>query len=286
MKTSFIAFVCLLISISVFAMKPLLPIRFDISKMEIVDYTDIHIYYAFNAIDINNPETYIDLQRLEIGTVISKYFSYYILNNDSLGVDFAKKNPRAQSRPRILGWAGRESFYWSEYQYSEYFKDFTKKTLTEYTRMPHSLNKFNCQSKETIPNQNWKVEAGAMTIAGYSCKKATCTFRGRNYTAWFTTDIPINNGPFKFGGLPGLILKVYDNDKLYTFECIKIERFKEKKPIMRNEIYKEYKESDRKSLLKLQKEIHENFADLAGWVNADGSPIENKEPPYHALELE
>ena len=285
MKNSFIIFVSLFISFSVFAIKPFQPLRFDISKMEIVDYTDIHIYYAFNALDINKPETYLDLQRLEIGTDISKYFSYYIYNNDSLIADFIIKNPRAQSIPKILGKAGREPFEWSEYKYSEYFKDFTKNTFTEYTRMPHGMKKYNCQSKEIVPNQNWKVEAGAMTIAGYSCKKATCTFRGRNYTAWFTTDIPINNGPWKFGGLPGLILKVYDDDKLYTFECVKIEKFKEKKPINLNKIHKEYKESDRLSLLKLQKDAHENYASLAG-LTKGGIPIQEIEPPYHALELE
>lgn len=54
--------------------------------------------------------------------------------------------------------------------------------------------------------------------------KATCTFRGREYTAWFCVDIPISNGPWKFGGLPGLILKVYDKDHLFVFESIEIEK--------------------------------------------------------------
>ena len=99
-----------------------MPIK--ISNMEIVDYTDIHIYYAFNAIDINKPETYLDLQRLEVGTILSKYFSYYIFNYDSLAADFTIKNPRACSVPTSL--KGRDNFIWSEYKYSEYFKDFKK----------------------------------------------------------------------------------------------------------------------------------------------------------------
>ncbi|MBB6680033.1 GLPGLI family protein [Aequorivita sp. 609] len=47
-------------------------------------------------------------------------------------------------------------------------------------------------------------------ISGYNCQKATTTFRGRNYEAWFTSEIPLSFGPWKFSGLPGLILEVYD----------------------------------------------------------------------------
>ena len=44
-----------------------------------------------------------------------------------------------------------------------------------------------------------------------------CNFRGRTYEAWFTTEIPVKDGPWKFHGLPGLILEVYDIQKHYSF---------------------------------------------------------------------
>lgn len=64
-----------------------------------------------------------------------------------------------------------------------------------------------------------------------------CYFRGRSYVAWFTMDIPIENGPWKFAGLPGLILKVYDDKKLYDFECVKIEKNKISFPIKKVFLY-------------------------------------------------
>ena len=64
---------------------------------------------------------------------------------------------------------------------------------------------------EKKPVMNWKVTKESQKILGYSCYKATTKFRGREYIAWFTPDIPYNFGPWKLGGLPGLILKV-END--------------------------------------------------------------------------
>jgi len=64
--------------------------------------------------------------------------------------------------------------------------------------------------EEPIEKFNWKITQQIDTIAGYECQSATCTFRGREYTAWFTKEVPVNAGPYKFRGLPGLIVKLYD----------------------------------------------------------------------------
>ncbi|MDR1554258.1 MAG: GLPGLI family protein, partial [Prevotellaceae bacterium] len=193
-----------------------------------IDSGTVRVWYALNATDINNQETYDDWQMLENGNHISKYYSYFIYRNDSLVADWLKKHLTAQSFPHSLGYKGKTTNNWNEYQYSEYFKDFSNNSLTQYTRMPRGLR--NCQHSETIPTQDWTITEDTLTIVDYLCQKATCTFRGRNFTAWFAMDIPIQNGPWKFGGLPGLILKVYDDDKLYEFECVKIENFKKKYP--------------------------------------------------------
>ncbi len=70
---------------------------------------------------------------------------------------------------------------------------------------------------------NWKLNtAKDTTILGYKCHKATCHFAGRDYTAWYTPDIPISNGPYKFTGLPGLILSIADTKKQHRFDIYKI----------------------------------------------------------------
>lgn len=71
-------------------------------------------------------------------------------------------------------------------------------------------------------NLKWKVSNDTLTVGGFVCNKALVSYAGRDYIAWFTKDIPISEGPYKFRGLPGLILKIYDKDKNYIFEVNKV----------------------------------------------------------------
>lgn len=66
---------------------------------------------------------------------------------------------------------------------------------------------------------------------GYSCQKATTTFRGREFNVYFAKDIPIADGPWKLNGLPGLILEVASDDSIASFfiQVKQIKFSKEKK---------------------------------------------------------
>lgn len=259
-----------------------LPGRRNIDEMCVVDSGDIRVLYAFNAMNINDVESYIDMQCLEIGSHLSKYYSYWVFNNDSLVWDWCKKHPNAQSAPMKLGSFGRMFDYWSEYKFSEYFKDYKTNILTEYARMPRQGMVPNCKYSESVPVQKWKILGDTITINSYLCQKATCYFRGRNYTAWFAMDIPISNGPWKFGGLPGLILKVYDNETLYTFECVKVENLKYE---IRKFNFQAFKTIERLKLLKYQRMFNENFYGTAGLIPLNGG--KRHDPvSYAPLELE
>lgn len=71
---------------------------------------------------------------------------------------------------------------------------------------------------ENLPKMIWKLTNDSKTIKNYTCKKATTTFRGRTYEVWYTEKIPISIGPWKFNGLPGLILSVQDKEGIYKWE--------------------------------------------------------------------
>ncbi len=60
----------------------------------------------------------------------------------------------------------------------------------------------------------WRLSTETKKIGRFLCQKATTHFRGRDYTAWFTPQIPVAFGPWKFRGLSGLILEVYDKDRV------------------------------------------------------------------------
>lgn len=82
-----------------------------------------------------------------------------------------------------------------------------------------SLGKEFIYNEPTIKKE-WTLVSGDTTIVGYKCKKATCNFRGRKWTAWYTLDIPISEGPWKLDGLPGMIFKAIDSLNQFSFECI------------------------------------------------------------------
>lgn len=69
----------------------------------------------------------------------------------------------------------------------------------------------------------WKIQPEFSRILGCEVQKASTDFGGRKWIAWFSKDIPIQNGPYKFGGLPGLIFKIADAQNYHTFELKGIE---------------------------------------------------------------
>ena len=98
--------------------------------------------------------------------------------------------------------------------------------------------------------QQWIMIADSVkNILEYTCRKATCSYRGRDYEAWYSPDLPVNAGPWKFSGLPGLIMSVQDTKGHYTFEIKGLMKIKE--PIEYIEFSdRKYSQTDRKTFLK------------------------------------
>lgn len=84
---------------------------------------------------------------------------------------------------------------------------------------------------DSVPSLEWSFnDEETDSIIGYDCRKATVEFAGRSYIAWFTPEIPLPFGPYKFGGLPGLILKLEDAERQYIWVAVGFER--DNAPIM------------------------------------------------------
>lgn len=75
---------------------------------------------------------------------------------------------------------------------------------------------------EPIPVFDWELMDQDSVVCGYSCQKAKTTYRGRTWNVWFSPDLPYDNGPWKLGGLPGLILKAIDSKGDFYFEAYRI----------------------------------------------------------------
>lgn len=98
------------------------------------------------------------------------------------------------------------------------FTNFEKKELTTGSYFWKTLY----TKVEPLTKIEWKIQPQKKKILSLECLMATTTFRGRNYTAWFAPAIPINAGPWKLNGLPGIILAANDDKNEISFTCTKV----------------------------------------------------------------
>ncbi|MDR6465762.1 GLPGLI family protein [Chryseobacterium sediminis] len=142
---------------------------------------------------------------LDISKDEMKYYNriYYI--NDSI---FATKNQYGFKGYKQTSFLIKKNNS-NEYQNYEYIGD---------------VNFYKVDGKA---EQSWKISDSTKIFGGHQVQKAVTEFGGRSWVAWFSKDIPIPYGPYKFNGLPGLIMELYDAKKGYHFKVIKSEKITE-----------------------------------------------------------
>ena len=129
-------------------------------------------------------------------------------------------------------------------------------------------------------------------ILGYPCALAVATYKGRTWYAWYTEDIPLDAGPWKLGGLPGLILRAYDARRHYVFDASGMEE-----AVPRTLIYYKgvkYEPVSRKTLNDIYRRY---YADPVGYItnnpkvkvtirDKQGNELPGpKDEPYNPIEL-
>lgn len=110
--------------------------------------------------------------------------------------------------------------------------------------------------EETPEEWTWEISDSTKNILGYECVKASTDFHGRKWIAWFSPEIPVSNGPWKLGGLPGVILKASTDDDKYSFVATGIKHTT--KAIVPVYIADQYEKTDRKSFLKAKRAFLDN----------------------------
>ena len=228
-----------------------------------------------------------DILYLFIGKKVSTFYSYSKFLQDSMfnaslekgNIEEVLKNPALRNKFASPGF------------YLRYQLDINYPELRITTTDQIGLNKFIYT--EEIEKINWTILLDTLTIQNYICQKATASFRGRQYIAWFTQEIPISAGPYKFQGLPGLIMKVNDTQNNYIFECIGIENLIAKHPIILND--KGFIRTTRSDFRKAFKAMFQNPLEAITMGNnvSIGGPDADKLKtallkglPYNPIELE
>jgi len=97
-------------------------------------------------------------------------------------------------------------------------KDYATQDINFYTKFV-SVNLVIPESEKP----KWKLENDYKEINNMKCQKATTQYKGRMWEAWFAS-YPINDGPYKFNGLPGLVVKLNDIQKEHNFDLIAIKK--------------------------------------------------------------
>ena len=180
-------------------------------KKEPIDEVQFIVQYQTKMItDTLNPEKVTEESMiLKVGAKSSVYYSYTGFVADSIMKEQIPINVNgAQIRANTQG----IKFGIIKYQI---YKNYPAGKITTLDFV--GANNFRCEEENEIPS--WQLMNDTMTILSYSCQKAVCHFKGRDYEAWFTSEIPRSEGPWKLHGLPGLILKATDSQGHYTFEC-------------------------------------------------------------------
>ena len=167
---------------------------------------EVHYRHTMQRDTVRRLATETDSMILRIGASASQFFSRHTFYYDSLWND---PDGRATAEALTL-----EAFRTRDHSkeprvgttYDYLYKNYPAGRVTTTNEQFHVA----CRYDEATPSISWVVADSVRTILGHPCHMATADFRGRRWTAWFATDIPISDGPWKLGGLPGLILEAYD----------------------------------------------------------------------------
>ena len=153
-----------------------------------------------------------EIMRLDIGVHSSQYVSPELEWIKAQGKDYRPNDPNAPVNPYTSrGYGAMRNMV---------FKNTPKHG---YQYFIHDPGWITCRDK-TDGLFSWELLPGDSIVCQYPCKKARTTFRGRTWIVWYTLDLPYSDGPWKFCGLPGLVLYAWESEGYFRFKCIGIEK--------------------------------------------------------------
>ncbi|NOU61356.1 GLPGLI family protein [Marinifilum caeruleilacunae] len=183
-----------------------------IKNHEAIDIAKLRCTYLFTFQRDSTNALKIGSERMDlfIGEKCSRYKSYGRIKMDSMIQDFENRGI-----PMEIALADISIFPKLKYEHQVY-KNFPKGSFSVFDR----VHKDKFVYDEPMDCFNWIIKSDTATILSYKCQKAITNYKGRSYEAWFTKEIPLSEGPYKFHGLPGLIVKIADTKNHYSFELL------------------------------------------------------------------
>ena len=181
------------------------------------------LYRYVYTFDTLKNELHNDLLILQIGKEVSKCYSYYTFQCDSL-----RRTPDgAKVWSELFRRAIEKDGIYGDFPHVRMSTYVYKNYPTGQMTITDRISSQGYRYVDSLHTQTWTMGDSTREVLGYTCQQATADFRGRRWTAWFATDIPVSDGPWKLGGLPGLILEAYDEGQQHVFTAVGLERVKD-----------------------------------------------------------
>jgi len=144
---------------------------------------------------------------------------YYYL--DVLGSQSAFRSENARDADSLMQkngfWQSRKPTFDHIYSFKNLISNKVYKSVTH----PAMYDLYNVNIDDKL---NWKILPDKMKFGDIECQKATVIYGGRNWTAWFDPNSPLQEGPYIFHGLPGFIVNISDEKGEYNFSLIRTKR--------------------------------------------------------------
>lgn len=169
-----------------------------------------------------------------------------------------------RSVSRGLEWQIEKSFMERKYNY-------TSKVVKYYSY------------REPLQMPQWNFLEDTLTILGYPCRKAEAEIEGRTWTVWYAPDIPINDGPWMFWGLPGLVLYGIDKSSLFVFKCTAVGQLPEPVEVVLPPDNKEVLSSSKHKVLDMEEVMAKDPLLLLENDNVSvkaAMPVKSQKRPY------
>ena len=165
------------------------------------------------------------------------------------------------------------------------FKSFIKNQYKVYDKAGMTDRLYYTEPLDMI---DWNISDSTKNILGYECIMAETDYHGRHWTVWFSPEIPIQDGPWKLQGLPGLILEASEPSGQHIFTATGIENSKQEILPVYNP--KQYDKSTRIDMLKMERNFRDNQNSmLKAQIDLDlgaDSPITEESKKYDFLETD
>ena len=258
------------------------------SQEKVLDNAYLKCQYEYTLqSDTLSGKTRDDLLILQVGENLSKCYSYYSNEVDSL---MALPNGDEIAMKMISDAMKSDDFMKGLYPHKRMktyvYKNYPQGNIT----VTDGLSMQDYIYEDELNTQQWEIRDSTKTILNYSCQMAVCNFRGREWTAWFTTDIPVSDGPWKLSGLPGLIMEAYDKGNQYVFTIVGLQKV-EDEPIYFSETYVGSKRFEKTSRIEFLKAKKAALMNLNGYIEMEtGIDLSGGNPPrimrYDLLELD